>query len=146
MKTTCLIVATSLLAACTAAVIDTPRATTEVLAKSGVSWDGGSFEYPVGQPELTVTRIAIPAGVTLPVHCHPVPLAGVVTRGVLEVTKVSGESIRVGPGSGLVEVSNQWHHGHAMGDVEIIVVYAGAAGTPVTLLRGDDPELTAACR
>jgi hypothetical protein len=46
----------------------------------------------------------------------------------------------------LIEVSNQWHRGFAHEDVELIVVYAGAEGQPLTLNRNADSAPTAACK
>ena len=79
-------------------------------------------------------------------HCHPVPLAGEVVRGRLEVRKESGETITLESGQGLIEVSNQWHHGTARADTEILVVYAGAQGVPVTVLKDGDPQWVERCR
>ena len=121
------------------------KASTEVLVQSTHSWDGGDFSYPDGDAQLTVVRIEIPAGVALPMHCHPVPLAGVLTKGVLEVDKESGEQITLDAGDGLIEVSNQGHRGRALEEVEIMVVYAGAEGIPVTVLKDGDSKHVAEC-
>jgi hypothetical protein len=64
---------------------------------------------------------------------------------VLEVTKPDGQSVTVHAGDGLIEVSNQWHRGFAHEDVELIVVYAGAEGQPLTLKRDANPASTATC-
>ena len=123
-----------------------PRVTNEVLIESTQSWDGGDFTYPKGDAQLTVARISIPRGVTLPIHCHPVPLAGVLSRGVLEVRKENGENIVVRKGEPLIEVSTQWHAGHALEDAEITVIYAGAEGVPVTVMKDGNPEWASRCR
>lgn len=117
----------------------------EVLLRSTSSWDGASFAYPEGTAEMTVVRITIPAGTTLPWHCHPMPLAGAITRGTLVVTKPDGASTTVQAGTGLIEVSRQWHRGHASEDVEIIVVYAGAQGQPLGFGQEADADLTRQC-
>jgi quercetin dioxygenase-like cupin family protein len=122
-----------------------PVASTEILVQSNASWDGGDFSYPGGDAQLTVVRILIPEGVALPMHCHPVPLGGVLTKGVLEVEKENGNTLVLYEGQGLIEVSNQWHHGRAVEDVEIMVVYAGAQDTPVTVLKDGDPKYVAEC-
>jgi quercetin dioxygenase-like cupin family protein len=134
------------LAACAGFGDPAAQVTTEILVQSTASWDGADFTYPQGQPEITVVRITIPAGVSLPLHCHPVPLAGVVTAGRLEVRKPGGETIVLQAGDGLIEVFNQWHQGSGLETTEILVVYAGAAGLPVTVLPGGDPDLAANCR
>jgi quercetin dioxygenase-like cupin family protein len=53
----------------------------ETLAEGSTSWDGGAFSYPEGTPRITVVRIQVPAGEGFPWHCHPMPLAGAITRG-----------------------------------------------------------------
>ena len=120
--------------------------TTEILAQSTASWDGEPFVYPEGTPQLTVVRIRIPAGSSLPWHCHPMPLAGVLTKGRLVVTKPDATSVTVEEGEGLIEVSRQWHRGAAEVDAEIIVVYAGAVGLPTGFGEDAKPQLKELCR
>ncbi len=56
----------------------------ETLAQSTKQWDGNLLpHYPTSSPEITVLRITIPAGVTLPLHTHPVINAGVILQGKL---------------------------------------------------------------
>jgi quercetin dioxygenase-like cupin family protein len=144
-------IALTLLSACTtmaqepASELAAPGAKTEVLVQSSHSWDGGDFAYPEGDAQLTVAKIIIPAGVALPMHCHPVPLGGVLTRGILEVTKENGERFLLNGGEGLIEVSNQWHYGQAVEEVEIVVVYAGAKDIPVTVLKDGGSKYVKDC-
>ena len=52
---------------------------TTVLVKSTQDWGGSALEhYAEGQPEVTVARVTIPAGMALPIHEHPFMTAGVV--------------------------------------------------------------------
>lgn len=136
----------SLLTACAANPQNEAPVQSTVLVEGTRSWDGGDFSYPQGNARMTVTRITMKAGASLPMHCHPVPLAGEVVNGPLEVRKENGETIIIPAGSGLIEVSNQWHYGHAIEDVEILVVYAGADGVPNTVFKDGDPQWLAACR
>ncbi len=54
------------------------------LSKTVSSWDGGILPaFPEGQPEITILRITVPPGVSLPEHKHPVINAGVLLRGEL---------------------------------------------------------------
>ena len=76
------------------------------LIQSSTSWDGGSFAYPEGTAQITMSRIIVPEGVALPMHCHPVPLAGTVVKGRLLVTKANGESRVFSKGDSVIEVSN----------------------------------------
>lgn len=137
-----------ILCACATQAPEAPqeKITSEVLVQSTRSWDGGKFAYPAGEGQLTVTRIIMPKGSSLPMHCHPVPLAGMVTRGQLEVLKEDGQTMLIGEGAGLIEVSNQWHFGTAREAVEIVVVYAGNTELPVTVFKDGDPALVANCR
>ena len=57
----------------------------ETLAKSTKQWDGDLLpRYPTTQPEVTVLRISIPAGVTVPLHTHPVINAAIIIIGPKE--------------------------------------------------------------
>jgi len=115
----------------------------EVLAKSTDSWDGSPLPpFPKeGQPEITVLRITVPPHTTLPIHEHPVYNAGYVTKGTLIVEmaggKDDGKTLTLKAGDAIIEVSNKWHFGRNETDepVEIVVVYFGPKGTPVTVLK-----------
>ena len=63
----------------------------ETLAKSTKQWDGDLLpRYPTTQPEVTVLRISIPAGVTVPLHTHPVINAAVIIQGKLQLSLQNG--------------------------------------------------------
>ncbi len=117
----------------------------ETLIQGMQSWDGSTFAYPGGQAELAVVRIKVSDGTRLPWHCHPSPLAGVLTQGELEVSKPNGERMVLQRGEALIEVSKLWHRGEARGDVEILVVYAGSAGLPLSVGQEAEPEQLALC-
>ncbi len=106
------------------------------LAKSTHSWDGSQLpSYPDGQPEVTILKITIPAGVKLPLHQHPFINAGVLTKGELTVVTKTGEKLLMSAGDTIVEVVNKWHFGENSGSVpaEIIVFYSGIKGQPITV-------------
>ncbi len=108
----------------------------EVLAKSTHSWDGNPLiPYPQGQPQITILRISIPAGTTLPLHTHPVINAGVLISGELTVVTKTGKKLHMKAGDPIVEVVNTWHHGKNEGSTsaDIIVFYAGTKDSPITL-------------
>lgn len=108
----------------------------EVLVKSTHSWNGNPMpEYPNGQPEVTILRIIIPAGTTLPWHTHPVINAGVLISGELTVTTKSGKILEMKAGDPIVEVVDTWHYGKNTGRVpaDIIVFYAGVKDQPITI-------------
>ncbi len=110
----------------------------ETLVKSSSSWDGSRLPaYPRGQPEVTVMKITIPPGTRLPMHQHPVINAGVLLKGQLVVTTAEGRTLKLETGDALIEVVGKWHFGTNPGKVpaEILVVYAGVKGTPVTVKK-----------
>lgn len=110
--------------------------TTVVLAKTGASWDGAPLPpYPRNTPEITILRITIPAGTTLPLHTHPVINAGVLLSGELTVVTEDNKTLHLKAGDPIIEVVNTWHHGTNPGNTpaEILVFYAGAADTAITV-------------
>jgi len=107
----------------------------EELVRTARSWDGAFLPaYPQGRPEITIARVSIPAGVRLDMHSHPVINAGVLVSGQLTVVTADGKTLHVKAGEPIVEVVNTLHYGINEGTVpaEIVVFYAGAAGTPIS--------------
>ena len=81
---------------------------TTVLAKSTQDWGGSVLEhYAEGQPEVTVARVTIPAGMALPLHEHPFMTAGVVLQGIIEVRTDSGKTHIARAGDAVIELVNQ---------------------------------------
>lgn len=112
--------------------------TSEVLVKSTKSWNGAPLPaWPAGQPEITIARIRVEPGVKLPMHDHPVIIAGVLLSGSLTVATEDGQTLKLGPGDPIVEVVNTWHYGANEGTepTEIIVFYAGSEGMPLSRAR-----------
>ncbi len=110
----------------------------QTLAKGSHSWDGDALPaYPSGTPEITIGKIVIAPGATLPFHQHPFINAGVVLSGNLTVITEHEKTLQLQAGDALIEVVNTWHYGRNNGDtpVEIIVFYAGVEGKPVTHLK-----------
>jgi quercetin dioxygenase-like cupin family protein len=109
-----------------------------VLDKDTHSWDGNLLPmYPKGQPEVTVLRISIPPKATLRTHRHPVINAAVLISGRLTVKTLDGQTLYLKGGDSLIEVVNTWHYGVNTGKIpaDIIVFYAGVAGSPITLFQ-----------
>jgi len=108
----------------------------DVLAKTGLSWDGRDLpEYPKGTPEITILRIKIPPGAQLPLHKHPVINAGVLLNGELTVVTEDNRTLHLKTGEAIVEVVNKWHYGKNESNktAEILVFYAGVRDTPITI-------------
>jgi quercetin dioxygenase-like cupin family protein len=110
----------------------------DVLAKTGLSWDGSQLPaYADGKPEITILRIKVPPGVELPLHEHPVINAGVLLSGELTVVTEDNRTLHLKAGKAIVEVVNKWHYGKNEGSetAEIIVFYAGIADSPITVKK-----------
>jgi len=105
------------------------------LVRGTTSWDGAPINYPQGQAEITGMLIEIAPGAQTGWHAHPVPSFGMVLEGELEVTLRDGRVKRLGPGQALIEVVGTVHNGRNIGmvPVKLVVFYAGAAGTPLTV-------------
>jgi quercetin dioxygenase-like cupin family protein len=115
---------------------ENPGVVVETLVQSSVSWDGTSLPaYPDGQPQLTILRIRIPPGTTLPLHKHPVINAGVLLSGILTVVTEQDETLQMKAGDPIIEVVNKWHYGRNDGTetAEIIVFYVGTADLALTV-------------
>jgi quercetin dioxygenase-like cupin family protein len=116
--------------------VEAENVVVETLAKSSSSWDGEVLpDYPKGKPEVTILRIKIPAGAQLPMHQHPVINAGVLLSGELTVVTKDNKTLHLKAGDSIIEVVNKAHYGKNEGTTpaEIIVVYAGSVGKPITV-------------
>ena len=114
----------------------TPAIQVKTLLKTTESWDGKKLPpYAEGQPEVTILYITVAPGTALPEHHHPYMNAGVLLKGTLEVKTEHGDVVVVKEGEALSEVVGTAHFGKNIGDepAEIIVVYAGIEGEPVTV-------------
>ena len=108
----------------------------EVLLKSTKDWRGTVLPtYSEGQPEVTIAKITIPAGMALPLHEHPYMTAGVIVQGTIEVRTDSGDTHIARAGDAVIELVNQAHGGANIGDEDavILVVYAGIEGERITV-------------
>lgn len=113
-----------------------PQIAVEVLTRTSKSWDGSALPtYPRATPEITILRIRIAPGATLPVHKHPFINAGVMLQGQLTVTSEAGDTLHLKAGDTIVELVEKWHFGRNDGDTmaELVVFYAGIGGLPVTV-------------
>jgi quercetin dioxygenase-like cupin family protein len=105
------------------------------LLKTTSGWDGKQIVYPEGQAELTALLVEIAPGESTGWHQHPVPSFGFLLEGNLEITLMDGRVKRMQPGEALSEVTDTMHLGRAVSKtpVKIVVFYAGAVGTALTL-------------
>ncbi|MGQ0526052.1 MAG: cupin domain-containing protein [Betaproteobacteria bacterium] len=117
----------------------TPAIKVMPLLRATTSWNGAPIAYPQGQAEISGMVIEIAPGAETGWHAHPVPSFGMVLEGTLEVTLKDGQTKRVGPGQGLVEVVGTVHNGRNIGTVPVrlVVFYAGAIGMALTVKPRD---------
>lgn len=114
----------------------THAANLKLLSQTTQSWDGAALHYPEGEAQVSIVRITIVPGETMPFHCHPVPSAGYVISGKLEVQLQNGKRKRFQAGDAITEVVHTIHRGVNLSKtepVELIAVYAGTTNTPLTL-------------
>jgi len=119
-----------------------------ILQKGSISWDGGAFAYPQGQPEMTVQRITVKADgkeIELPVHCHPVPLSAYVAKGSVTVITSVGKRNTFKTGDAFIEVANTWHKGIFTEDTELLVFYAGKEGVPLSVKQVESSPFAKEC-
>jgi quercetin dioxygenase-like cupin family protein len=117
---------------------DATGVTTEVLAKTGISWDGSPLPaYPDKSPEITILRITVPVGISLQLHHHSVINAGLLLSGELTVITEDDKMLHLNAGDPIVEVVNKWHYGKNTGKVPavILVFYAGVIDMPITIKK-----------
>ena len=115
---------------------DIPGVEANVLIKTTTSWNGAMLPpYSEGQPEITIIRYRFAPGASIPMHMHPVINAGVLLKGELNIFTKTGEKITLKAGEPLIELFKEWHYGSNPGTepVDLIVVYAGTVGTPLTI-------------
>ena len=118
---------------------DNPEAVVKQLLKSTKAWDGSKMYYPKGEAEVTAITLNIEDGYNTGFHCHPVANFGYVVSGDLEIELYTGEKKVFSKGQVFSEVINTWHRGEAVnGPVEVVIIYTGEKGTPVTILPKTD--------
>lgn len=105
------------------AVAQAPDA--QVLGTYETTNSGQPILAPEGPLSLTVSRVTIPAGASLPVHKHPYQRLAYVESGALTVRNLdTGGSVDFKPGDTIVEARDQWHTGTASsaGPVVLLVI------------------------
>ncbi|MBR2526090.1 cupin domain-containing protein [bacterium] len=108
----------------------------EVLLKTRKTWDNTDFsKIDIKNPEVTVLKITIGIGESLPMHKHDILNIAYVKQGTLTVTTDTNEQITVNEGECLPEVISKYHYGKNTGSkpVELIVFYVGEKDTPLAV-------------
>jgi len=107
-----MLAATALFAgAASAQPVSTPIARTETTVT------GQPLRPPPAPFALTVTRVDLPAGGTIPTHKHPWPRYVYVEAGAIRVTNHDAGTVNdFTAGQVIVEAVDQWHEGRVTGD------------------------------
>ena len=103
------------------AVAQAPEA--KVLGTYQTTNTGQPILAPEGPLTLTVSRVTIPAGASLPIHKHPFQRYGYVESGSITVRNLdTGTSAEFKLGDTIVEARGQWHTGTAMGTEPVVLL------------------------
>ncbi len=108
----------------------------ETLLKTTNTWDNSVFKsINIPNPEVTVLKIIIDIGESLPMHKHDILNVAYVKQGILTVTTDTNEQITVKEGECLPEVIGKYHYGKNNGNVpvELIVFYLGEKGYSLSI-------------
>ena len=120
----------------------TSQIKSQVLLKTGQSWDGHALSYPTGPAEITGMLIEIAPHAQTGWHEHPVPSFGYILQGELTVRLQQGQSKTLKAGEAIAEVVSTLHNGYNTGDipVKLVVFYAGTSGQALTIKATDAPK------
>ena len=108
----------------------------EVLLQTTSTWDNVKYKkLKFKKPEVTVLKIDIGIGESLPMHKHDLVNIAYVKKGTLTVITDKKEQITVHEGECLPEIIGKYHYGKNSGDepVELIVFYIGKKETPLSV-------------
>ena len=110
----------------------------KIIARTSETWEGKPIVYPKGEAEITALHLTFEQDVIVPNHCHPMPGAGYILKGTIEVTTENGDKNLMKAGEPFFEVVNTFHKGRVVkGPVEILVFFLGVKGQKVSHLEKD---------
>ena len=108
----------------------------EVLLNTTSTWDSATYKkLKIKKPEVTVLKITIGVGESLPMHKHDLVNVAYVNKGTLTVITDEGKEITLNKGDALPELIGKYHYGKNTGKepIELIVFYLGEKGTPLSV-------------
>lgn len=113
----------------------TPPTSSVDVVQTAEGWTGNTYlAYGLGQPQITMQRIDIPANVCLPWHSHPVISSTYVVSGSMQLQdQATGKTQDLVSGDAFGESVNEVHRA-CTGDepVQLIRVHAGFLGQPTS--------------
>jgi len=108
----------------------------DVLLKTTSTWDKVQYKkLKMKKPEVTVLKITIDVGESLPIHKHDLINIVYVKSGTLTVVTDKKKHVTVKEGECFPELVGKYHYGKNTGDkpVELIVFYIGEKDTPLSV-------------
>ena len=108
----------------------------DVLLQTTSTWDNAHYKkLKIKKPEVTVLKINIGVGESLPMHKHDLVNIAYVKHGTLTVITDKDDQITLTEGQCLPELVGKYHYGKNTGDVpvELVVFYIGEKGTPLSV-------------
>lgn len=108
----------------------------EVILKTTSTWDNAAYKkLKIKKPEVTVLKIVINVGESLPMHKHDLVNVAYVKKGTLTVITDDNKKITLHEGEALPELIGKYHYGKNSGNkpVELVVFYLGEKGTPLSV-------------
>ena len=108
----------------------------EVILKTTSTWDNAAYKkLKIKKPEVTVLKIIIDVGESLPMHKHDLVNVAYVKKGTLTVVTKDNKEITLHEGEALPELIGKYHYGKNTGNepIELIVFYLGEKGTPLSV-------------
>ena len=108
----------------------------EVILKTTSTWDNAAYKkLKIKKPEVTVLKIVINVGESLPMHKHDLVNVAYVKKGTLTVITDDNKEITLHEGEALPELIGKSHYGKNSGNkpVELVVFYLGEKGTPLSV-------------
>ena len=108
----------------------------QTLLKTTSTWDNAEYKkLKIKTPEVTVLKIKIGVGESLPMHKHDLVNIAYVNKGTLTVITDKNEQITVKESECLPEIIGKYHYGKNTGNipVELIVFYIGEKDTPLSV-------------
>ena len=108
----------------------------ETILKTTKTWDNNEYKkLKIKKPEVTVLKIVIGVGESLPMHKHDLVNIAYVKKGTLTVITDKGDEITLHEGESLPELIGKYHYGKNTGNepIELIVFYLGEKGTPLSV-------------
>jgi quercetin dioxygenase-like cupin family protein len=84
---------------------------------------GQPILLPKGPAQITVNRVTLAAGASLPVHKHPFQRINYVESGSVRVTNLdTGKVVEYHAGDMIIEARGQWHTGLALGEMPLVLL------------------------